>query len=208
MMMRAYIISIALTVAAIGAVAPAAFAQQAPPPGQYDDLVGPENQPGRGNALSEEKREEIRKKIETVRIWRLTEQLKLDTTASAKLASLMSSVDQQRRSIIQEQMMGMRELRITLKSQKPDEGQIKSLLDKMESNQRAQQELREREWKGLRDILTVEQQARFLLFQQEFRREMQRMISNARGGNRGRGPMAGQRRGNTPGGQVPPEEEQ
>ncbi len=205
-MMRAFIIArVLITTLAIGAAASAAFAQQGRPAGQYDDVMGLENQPGRGNVLSEEKREQIRKKIETVRIWRLTEQLKLDTTTSAKLASLISSIDEQRTSINQAQMMSMRELRITLKSPKPDEAKIKSLLDKLENNQHAMQELREREWRGLQDILTVEQQARYFLFQQAFRHEIQRMIANAR--NRGRGPMAGQQgRGNVPGGQAGPPE--
>lgn len=207
-MMRAFVIFLALITTAVGAVTPALFAQQGPPAGQYDDMMGPENQPGRGNALSEEKREEIRKKIETVRIWRLTEKLKLDTTTSAKLASLLSSFDQQRQGIVREQVATMRELRVSLQSQKPDEARIKTALDTLQKNQHSMQELRDREYGRLKDILTIEQQARFLLFQQEFRREMQNMISNARNGNRGRGPMVGRGKGNSPGGQVPPEHEQ
>jgi Spy/CpxP family protein refolding chaperone len=209
-MMRAFVIFLALIITAFGAVTPVLLAQQGPPAGQYDNTMGPENQPGRVNALSEEKREEIRKKIETVRIWRLTEKLKLDTTTSAKLASLLSSFDQQRQGIIREQMATLRELRISLKSLKPDEAKIKTALDKIQKDQHSMQELRDREYGGLKDILTIEQQARFLLFQQEFRREMQSMISNARSSNRGRGPMAGRGKGNSPGpgGQVPPENEQ
>jgi Spy/CpxP family protein refolding chaperone len=206
--MRGSIISVVLlTAIAVGAAVPAVFAQQGPPAGQYDEIPALKNRPGRGNILSDEKREEIRKKIETVRIWRLTEELKLDTTTSAKLASLMSSIDEQRKGLIQTQMMSMRELRSTLKSQKPDEAKIKSLLVNLEGNQRALQELRERQWKGLQDILTIEQQARFLLFQQAFRHEIQSMIANARGRGRGRGPMGGQGRGNGPGGPIGPLDE-
>ena len=135
-MMRAFVISLALITTAFSAVTPVLFAQQGPPAGQYDDTMGPENQSGRGNALSEKKREEIRKKIETVRIWRLTEKLKLDTTTSAKMASLLSSFDQQRQGIVREQMATMRELRVSLKSQKPDEARIKTALDKLQKNQR------------------------------------------------------------------------
>ncbi len=203
-MMRAFILSLALITAGVGAVTPALFAQQNPSSGQYDDMMGPENPPGRSNALSKEKREEIRKKIETVRIWRLTERLKLDTTTSAKLASLLSSFDQQRQGVVQEQMAALHELRVILKSQKPDEARIKAALDKLQNNQHAMQELRDREFSGLKDILTVEQQARFLLFQQDFRREMQSMISNARSSGRGRGPLAGQGGGNGPRTQAPP----
>ena len=207
-MMRSLVISLALITTAFGAAATDLFAQQGPPAGQYDEMMRPGNQPGQGNALSEEKREEIRKKIEAVRIWRLTERLKLDTTTSAKLASVLSSFDQQRKGMVQEQIATMRELRVSLNSQKPDEARLKTALEKLQKNQHSLQELRDREYSGLKDILTIEQQARFLLFQQEFRREMQSMISNARSsGGRGRGPMGGQRRDNNQADQVPPENE-
>lgn len=171
---------------------PTLFAQQGPRASQHDDMMGLENQPGRGNTLSEEQREEIRKKIETIRIWRLTEKLKLDTTTSAKLASLLSSFDQQRQRIVHEQMATMREMRVFLKSPKIDETRVKDDLDKLQKNQHSMQELRDKEFSELNDILTIEQQAQFLLFQQEFRHEIQRMILNARDRNRDRGPMAGQ----------------
>jgi len=190
--MRALIISLALLTAAFSTVTPTLFAQQGPPAGQHDDIMGLEKEPGRGNILSEEQREEIRKKIETIRIWRLTEKLKLDATTSARLASLLSSFSQQRQGIIQEQMTTMREMRVLLKAPKIDETRIKVALEKLQKNQHTMQELREKEYSGLRDILTVEQQAQFLLFQQEFRHEIQRMISNARNSGHGRGPMANQ----------------
>ncbi len=181
-------VMIALTMTALPA-----FAQrrmQGPPPDDRQREAGefaPE--PGQGGPPSEERREEIRKKIEAVRIWRLTEELKLDATTSAKLSSLLSSLDQKRRDIQREQMEAMRELRFSLKAAKPDESKIKPLLEKLEKNHRAMQELRDREIKGMKEFLTIEQQARFLLFQQEFQREMRGMIAGARGGGAGRGGM-------------------
>ncbi len=192
--MRTARIFILLAAAAIiGTAAPSAFAQKAPPSGEHDGLTGNENQPGRGGRLSEEKREEIRKKIEAVRIWRLTEELKLDENTAAKLSAYLSSFDQQRRDILRERMATMREMRSALKASKPDETKLKAALNKLEKNQRALQDVRDKELAGLKNILTIEQQARLLVFQQDFRREMQRMITGA-GGNgpgRGRGQMPG-----------------
>ena len=155
--------------------------------------TGPGKPPSPGTEPSEERREEVRKKIEAVRIWRLTEALKLDAPTSSKLSALLSSFDQQRRDIMREQMTAMRELRRMLESSKPDESKIKTTLDRLEKNRHAIQALRDKEIGGVKEILTIEQQARFLLFQQEFRREMEGMISNARrggprGGMRGEGP--------------------
>jgi len=190
--MRAFVIFLALITTAFGVMTPTLYAQQAPPAGQHDDVTGLENQPGRGKTLTKEQWEEIRKKIETIKIWRLTEKLRLDTTTSAKLASLLGSFDQQRQGIIHEQMETMREMRVFLKAPNIDETKIKADLDKLEKNQHSLQELREKEYSELKNVLTIEQQARFLLFQQEFRRDIQRMISNARGNGRDRGSMAGQ----------------
>lgn len=152
--------------------------------------------PGQGNPPSEERREEIRKKIEAIRIWRLTEELKLDAGSSARLASLLGPLDQKRRELLREQIELMKELRSSLRAARPDEGKIKSLLENFEHNNHAMQELRDREIKGLKEVLTTEQQARYLLFQQEFQREMREMISGARSGDQGRGGMGP---GNAPG---------
>ncbi len=197
--MRTRRIFMLLTAAAIIGSAVPASAQQAPS-GRYDDMPGFDNQPGHGGRLSEEKREEIRKKIEAVRIWKLTEALKLDENTAAKLSAFLSSVDQQRRDIMREQMETMRELRQTLRSGKPEEPKLKAAIDKLEKNHHAMAEIRNREISGLKNILTTEQQARFLIFQQEFRRDIQRMISGARGNGPGRGGMrAGQGHGPGPG---------
>jgi hypothetical protein len=164
-----------------------AFGQQRPqstqPGGQNNDAGGVQNsgQPGRGGQLSEEKREEVRKKIDAVRIWRLTEALKLDANTSAKLSSHLSSLDQQRREIQREQTGTINILRFALKLPKPNESLLKTNLDKFEKNHHAMQELTNSEMNGLKNILTIEQQARYVVFQHEFMREMRGMIGGARG---------------------------
>ena len=174
---RMFVAVVSLLVAA----ATASFAQQAPPGGTPDNGMGHDYQGGRGEAPSEEKRAEIRKKIEAIRIWRLTEALNLDAATSARIASLLSSMDQQRMEIARGQMTTMNELRRLLKSPKPDDASLKAALDKLEKDHHAVQLLREKELSGLKEILTTEQQARYLLFQQEFQREMRGMIAGARG---------------------------
>jgi Spy/CpxP family protein refolding chaperone len=140
----------------------------------------------------EKKREEIMKRIETVRIWKLTEELKLDSETAAKLSSLLSSINQQRREVLREQAATLRELRRILGTSKPDEEKLKTLLEKYEANHQAIRQLTEKEFSGLKDILTVEQQARFILFQQRFQREMRNKIHDAKGrGQNAGGPVPG-----------------
>ncbi len=93
---------------------------------------------------------------------------------------------------MREQAETMKTLRQALKPQKPDETTIKQLLDKLEKNHSGMQELRNDEIKSVKNILTVEQQARFLIFQHEFQREVRQMIAGARGrGGEGPGRSAG-----------------
>lgn len=188
------ILTIALSMAGMPA-----FAQLQPADERPRDAGEFVPEPGQGGRPpSEERREEVRKKIEAVRIWRLTEELKLDTETSAKLSSLLSSLDQKRRDTMREQMETMRDLRSLLKAAKPDEAKTRSLLEKLEKNHHKIQGLKDQELKGIKNILTIEQQARFLIFQQEFQREMRDMISGARNkgqGRNNRGPGGPGRRG-------------
>jgi Spy/CpxP family protein refolding chaperone len=187
-------VKICLMAALLTAVTMSAFGQQRPastqPGGQYHDTMGVEKpgQPGRSGPLSEEKREEVRKKIDAVRIWRLTEALKLDTNTSAKLSSLLGSLAHQRRDILREQTGVISFLRFAVSAPKPDEAKIKTYLEKLEKNRHALQELTNSEASGLKNILTIEQQARYVVFQHEFTREMRGMIGGAYG-NPGKGGM-------------------
>jgi hypothetical protein len=163
-------------------VAPDAFGQQRSPGDRSADMTGYENPSGMDKRLSPEKQEQIRKRVETVRIWRLTETLKLDSETSAQLASFLSSYDRQRGNLLRERHETLQALRSAIKSSKPEETRLQPLIEKIVTNRNANQELIEQEWKSLQGILTIEQQARFIIFQQDFRRDIQRIIVNARGG--------------------------
>lgn len=195
-MIRSFKITIlVLALALFGLAGTAAYAQQGLAGGPDDDYTGYGNP--RGKQMSEQQQEKIRKRVETIRIWRLTERLKLDPATSAKLASLLSSLDEQKKKLMREHVQSMKTLRQALKVAKPDEGMLKDGIEKIEANRRALHELKDKEISSLKDILTTEQQARYLVFQQEFHREMRGMIAKARGnepgkGGRGQGPGAAQ----------------
>jgi Spy/CpxP family protein refolding chaperone len=166
------------------AAASLSFAQRGAAGSPANKSMGPG-----GSEPTEAQWEEVSKKVEAVKIWKLTEALKLDANTSAKLSAFLNPLDQQRQEIAREKMHTLSELRILLQSSKPDEAKLRAAIDKLEKNRRAMQEARSREFSGLKEILTTEQQARYILFQQEFRREMRGMISGARGGGPGKGGM-------------------
>jgi len=147
---------------------------------------------------SDQQREEVRKKMEAIRIARLTETLKLDEKTAAKFIPAITSLDQKRRTLLMENQEILREMRGVLAAQTPDEGKLKAAIGRIEKNQHEILSLRNKEFTAIRDNLTVEQQARYLLFHQEFQREMRGLVEGAtRGGGRGatpgqgRGPMRG-----------------
>jgi Spy/CpxP family protein refolding chaperone len=102
-------------------------------------------------------------------------------------------------------MAAMRDLRSLLKAGNPDGTKLKADLDKLEKIRRDMMGLEGKEISGLKEMLTIEQQARYVIFQQEFRREMRGMIAGARGGGPGmRGPGSRMGEGAGPG-NGPPE---
>ncbi len=155
--------------------------------------------PPQAGPPTDAQREEVRKKIEAIRIWRLTEALDLDANTSAQLSSLFASLDNKRQEIQRDQANVLRELKISLQSSKPEEAKLKTLLERLEKNRRAMYDLRDQEAESIKKILSVEQQARLVLFQQRFQREMRNMLRGAQGygpmrngaGRRGRGSASG-----------------
>lgn len=178
------------------------FAQQGARPGPMrgplDNNAGDVN-PSVRSRPSDTRREEHRKKMEAARLGRLSAALKLDAAASAKMSSILSAGDLKRQGIIQEQEETMRALRASLSAQKQDEALIKPLLTKLEKNRRSMQELKDKEFTSLKAIFTIEQQARYLLFQQQFMREMPGMNPGARGSGPGQWRRDGERGKGGPG---------
>lgn len=138
---------------------------------------------------TKEQAEKVRKRVETLRMWKLTNALDLDDKTSAKLLPLLSRNDKRRTASEGELREAMRDLREALKERR--EGQLKSILERLEQNHKSIQRINDEEREELKKVLTVEQQARFIIFQQEFDMEMRRAIAESRerrpegpGGNR------------------------
>lgn len=190
---------LALIVAGLTVTGTVVYAQPAPRPmpgpqsDHYEnpDIDDPATSPG--DVPSAKKWEDVRKKMEAVRMWRLTEALKLDEKTSSKLAALLGSIDQQRVALMRKKAGIINDLRLFLHAEKRDQKKIRDAVDTIGKIQDEMLELRKKETKGIRDLLTVEQQAQYLVFQNEFQREMRGMIAGARG--QGRGPGKGTRGG-------------
>jgi hypothetical protein len=143
-----------------------AGAGMAEPPG---DLDGPP---------TKEQMEKVRSRIETLRMWKLTKALDLDERTSAQLFPLLNKYDKKRAEIEIIMRENMRELRESLRVKR--EGQLKSILDRLEQNHKAMQSVKDAEWDEIKGILGAEQQAKFIIFQVEFDKEIKKIIEETR----------------------------
>ncbi len=193
--------------ALIALIAGTAAAQEYPlfAAGEKPDQAGDIGDPGRNDGRpSEEQREEIRRKMQAVRIMRLTEELNLDEKTAAKFIPAITSLEQKQRNLMRDNEQLMRDLRQTLAAKTPDQGKIRAALDKMFRNHQERNKLRDKEFEAARESLSVEQQARYVIFQHDFMQEMRGMLAGARGRGAGRGGMGPGGRGMT-GGPLPGE---
>lgn len=128
---------------------------------------------------SKEQMEKVRNRIETLRMWKLTKALDLDEKISAQLFPALNKHDKKRADVESAMRDNMRELRESLRNKR--ESQLKGVLERIEQNHRSMQSIKDAEWEELKGILSTEQQAKFILFQQEFNREIKKIIDETRG---------------------------
>lgn len=111
-------------------------------------------------------------------MWKLTKDVDLDEKTSAQLFPLLNKYDKKRADIENAVRDNMKELRESLKKKR--EGQLRNILDRLDQNHKGIESIKDAEWQELRGILFVEQQAKFIIFQQEFDREIRKIIEETR----------------------------
>jgi Spy/CpxP family protein refolding chaperone len=150
-------------------------------------LAQPATTPPQGEErrMSQERREELRKKIELIWQQKLTEKLNLTEEEKAKVFPLLQQYHERQRALRRENRQLVRELEGMIKAN-ASEKELKRIIRDLEENEHKLLEVREEGFRDLAKILPVEKQARYIVFQTEFRREMHRLMQRAR--HRERGP--------------------
>jgi len=128
----------------------------------------------------EKKREKIRKRIELIRMWKLTEELDLAEETGAKLFPILHKYDEKRVTLQKERQKIMRQLRKVLEDAATSDEAIEAAMDNLEKNALAASDLIRQQREELKGVLSPRQQARFILFQMEFHREIRKIIAEAR----------------------------
>jgi Spy/CpxP family protein refolding chaperone len=133
------------------------------------------------------KRDKIRKKIRSMRAWRLTEALDLDESTAAKLFPIINEYDEKYAKLSRSTRDTRRKLRKALDASKPDTKTVDSLIDEMQQQQQANYEWQRDRFKAVRKVLTPEQSAKIIVILPELDRQIRQEIRNAmRGTKRGK----------------------
>jgi len=127
-----------------------------------------------------EKREEIRKRIELIRMWKLTEELDLTEETGAKLFPLLHKYDEKRTELHKERRGLINQLGKALENEATSDETIEGVLEKLNKAALAELDLMRQQREELKGILSPRQQAKFILFQREFHRDVRRIIAEAR----------------------------
>jgi ribosomal protein S6 len=136
-------------------------------------------QPGEERPMSQERRAELRKRVEQIWMQKLTERLYLTEEEKAKVFPLLSQYEEKGRALRQQNRQLVRELERMIEN-KATEGDLKKTIQALEENDSKLREVKEEGFQELARILPVEKQARYIVFQEQFRREMRGLLHKAR----------------------------
>lgn len=170
------------------------------PSAQADPPPKPVTAGGSDSKNGDRLRTELFEQMRTMRMWKLTEELKLDEATAARLFPLLAKFDEQMRELGKERGEVYRTLSEEMKLATPDSNKLLSLVDRLSTN-RAKRSTHEAErWVAIRKVLSPIQQAKMILLmprmEEAFRHKIRESLGGAGGDNdskedRPRGPRGG-----------------
>ena len=128
-----------------------------------------------------EEREKVKERIEMIRMWKMMDVLDLSREQSEKFLPALEEIENRRREIFQERVKTMKELRETVRGENPDESAVVDMMRRLEKNHDSLEALDKEERKEIADILTPVQQGRYIVFKENFERELRNIIRDVQG---------------------------
>jgi hypothetical protein len=188
---------------ALGTGLPTLALARAPAAGQERPVVAaPPVESEAVRAARREAREKLKKEVldqmRAMRMWKLTEELKLDQATAAKVFPLLAEFDDRGRTLGRERGEIARELHDLVRvdpvtgkaaAKAPDDPKLRPLVDRLLANQARRTALDDERFKALRPALTPLQQAKLLLLlpriDEDFRHRVREALDAQRRAERG-----------------------
>jgi Spy/CpxP family protein refolding chaperone len=127
-----------------------------------------------------EQREKIRENIQTLRTWKLLEVLDLTSEQSTKFMPALKDFQDAKKRFEDTRRELLKELETSLESKK-DEKKLTETLSTLENNKKEYQMEQDKFLEKIKAILSLEQQAKLLLFEEKFEKRMRETIEQMRG---------------------------
>ncbi len=125
-------------------------------------------------------REEIERKIEVAWTWRLTDAVGLAPQQAEKVFPLLRGFRDKRRELTKEKEDIILELAAYLDTGEPEESRLEEALTELAQVHERLQALELEQVQELRTTLTTQQVARFVVFQEEFKRTIREFVEQRR----------------------------
>jgi hypothetical protein len=120
----------------------------------------------------------MRQEIKALRKTKMAEALGLDPQKSEQLFAILDKYDDKRHEIVHSMWKDIKELREAVDENK--DSSIKGLVKEIEKHDKNLKELRNKETDEVKHMLTLKQQAKYILFTVDFRKEVRKMMAEKR----------------------------
>jgi Spy/CpxP family protein refolding chaperone len=131
--------------------------------------------------------ERMREKIETTRTWKLIDYLDLSEEQSEKFLPALKKLREKEKELFEKKRELFERLNFLIEEEKSNPDKIKETLLRLEENRKKMQEERELFLLKAKDVLTLTQQAKLVLFEEKFEQRMKEIINEVKERRKGKG---------------------
>lgn len=124
--------------------------------------------------------EKTRERIQMIKMWKLTDTLKLDREDAARFFAINRQYEESKNKINSDLQEEVQRLRILMRNLSPPERELREVLSRIKNKQKEQKDIRLKQMEEEMQALKLEQQARYVLFQIDFRRDIEMLIREVR----------------------------
>lgn len=128
-------------------------------------------------------REKSQERIRMIKIWRMTDVLKLDKEGAARFFAVNNYYEEALRKTHREFQEEIQRLRNLMRDMNPPERELKEAVIRLKTKKKEINELENRQLEEELNLLRPDQQALYFLFQVDFKRELDQLIREIKAEN-------------------------
>jgi hypothetical protein len=129
---------------------------------------------------SKDPREKTRDRIQMIKMLKLTDTLKLDQEGTARFFAVNSQYEENKKRLRRDLHEELERLRHLMRDMAPQERELRETISRVKNRKREVDALAQRQMDDEMNLLRLDQQGRYILFQIDFRREMDDLIREVR----------------------------